>query len=307
MLPIRIRTERGDTHDRPSTRTLTELLERIGAPGDRFLIVERHTADPEVFIQVWHEADDTGARSYQLEYREGCADRHFQAYLSTPEEVGRVMAGWARQEKGWELGPAWARLDLPVEAEPPALEDSVREQLEERIRLVLRCGYDGIPELIEHAEDYLVKDGVRPVSGPQARVLVYRLWRERVAEQATWTGETDPDRLTRAFAALDSGGITARENFTCCRNCGQGEIWEERVGDARGFVFFHTQCTESVAVGHDLHLYYGAFDAGDEETVSVGREVVAALDAAGLRWAWDGSAGDAIRVTGTDWRKRLTG
>ncbi|MGW6838028.1 DUF6891 domain-containing protein [Streptomyces sp. NPDC054949] len=307
MLPIRIRTERGDTHDRPSSRTLTELLGRIGAPGDRFLIVERRTSDPEVFIQVWHEADDSGARSYQLEYREGSADRHFQAYLSAPQEVGRVMTGWARQEKGWELGPAWARLDLPVEAEPPALEDSVREQLEERIRLVLRCGYDGISELIEHAEDYLVKDGVRPVSGPQARVLVYRLWRERVAEQAAWVGETDPDRLTRAFAALDSGGVTARENFTCCRNCGQGEIWEEREGDARGFVFFHTQCTESVAVGHDLHLYYGAFDAGDEETVSVGREVVAALDAAGLRWAWDGSAGDAIRVTGTDWRKRLTG
>ncbi|MEU6300228.1 DUF6891 domain-containing protein [Streptomyces erythrochromogenes] len=42
-------------------------------------------------------------------------------------------------------------------------------------------------------------------------------------------------------------------------------------------------------------------------TVSVGREVVAALDAEGLDWAWSGAAHDAIRVTGLDWRKRLAG
>lgn len=42
-------------------------------------------------------------------------------------------------------------------------------------------------------------------------------------------------------------------------------------------------------------------------TASVGREVVEALDSVGLTWAWDGSAHDAIRVTGLDWRKRLAG
>ena len=40
-----------------------------------------------------------------------------------------------------------------------------------------------------------------------------RLWGERLAEQAGWEGETDPERLTRAFAALDAAGITARENL----------------------------------------------------------------------------------------------
>ncbi|MEU6313941.1 hypothetical protein [Streptomyces sp. NPDC047014] len=109
MLAIRIETERGESYERPALGTLSALVERIGADGDRFVIVERVTEDPEVYIQVWHDAGDT----YQLEHRDGSAERHFQAYLPTAAEVVAVMAGWARQEKGWDAGPAWERLDLP--------------------------------------------------------------------------------------------------------------------------------------------------------------------------------------------------
>ncbi|GAA0905185.1 DUF6891 domain-containing protein [Streptomyces thermoalcalitolerans] len=38
----------------------------------------------------------------------------------------------------------------------------------------------------------------RPVSRPRAQRLVDRLRLERPAEQETWEGPTDPDRLTRA-------------------------------------------------------------------------------------------------------------
>ncbi|GAA1157924.1 hypothetical protein F4556_000259 [Kitasatospora gansuensis] len=55
------------------------------------------------------------------------------------------------------------------------------------------------------------------MSREQAEVLAGRMWLERVAEQADWWGETDPERLTRAFTALAEADITARENFTCCR------------------------------------------------------------------------------------------
>ncbi|MEV8335309.1 DUF6891 domain-containing protein [Streptomyces niveus] len=37
----------------------------------------------------------------------------------------------------------------------------------------------------------------------------------------------------------------------------------------------------------------------------VGREVTAALSAAGLSLTWDGSPGSAIEVTKLEWRKRL--
>ncbi|WP_030765590.1 DUF6891 domain-containing protein [Streptomyces sp. NRRL F-2664] len=307
MPAIRIHTERGEAYDRPALATLSELVGRIGADGDHFVIAEPLTADPDGhFMQVWH---DRGA-DYQVEYRDGSPDRHFQVFLSSAAEVVAVMVRWARREEGWDAGPAWERLDFPpapAAAGVPALDPSVERELADVVRGRLRCGYDGRDELAEAAEDYLVDGGVRPVSRRRAARLVDRLWRERVAEQAGWTGTTDPERVTRAFAVLEASGITARENFTCCRGCGLGEIGAEGAEDARGFVFFHAQATEGVAAGGDLYLMYGGFEADESLTVSVGREVVAALEAEGLVCAWGGSPREAIRVTGLDWRKRLTG
>ncbi|MFF3016482.1 DUF6891 domain-containing protein [Streptomyces sp. NPDC057939] len=302
MLPVKIHTERAESYERPAAPLLSELVERIGADGDRFLVVNRIPDEPDGFVQVWHEAGG----DYRLEHRAGSPDLHFTASVRTTAEVARVMLGWARQESGWDLGPAWERLDFPVEEAPP-LEAGVEEELTGLVRERLLCGYDDRAALAEYAGYVLGSADGSPVSPAQAWRLVDRLWRERVAEQAGWEGETDPERLTRAFEALDAGGITARENFTCCRTCGLGEIRGDGEEDARGFVFFHSQCTGGVAAGHDLWLLYGGFEGGDELTVSVGREVVAALDGVGLKWVWDGSAQDAVRVTGLDWRKRLIG
>lgn len=134
----------------------------------------------------------------------------------------------------------------------------MEEELTELVRDGLRCGYDDRAVLSEHAEEYLVSGGVRPVSRAQAEHLVDRLWRERLAEQAHWVGETDPERLARAFASLDAAGITARENFACCRNCGLAEIRAAGREDARGFVFFHSQCTEGAAAGATCGCSTGA-------------------------------------------------
>ncbi|MFI8339946.1 hypothetical protein ACIF8W_07670 [Streptomyces sp. NPDC085639] len=108
MLAIKIETERGDSYERPALGVLSELVGRIGAVGDRFVIVERLTEEPDIYIQVWHDEGD----GYQLEHRDGSAERHFQAYLPTAAEVVEVMARWARQEKGWDAGPGWQRLHL---------------------------------------------------------------------------------------------------------------------------------------------------------------------------------------------------
>ncbi|MDH6543338.1 hypothetical protein [Streptomyces sp. SPB4] len=312
MLAIRVQTEPGPSYERPALRFLSELVGRIGAPGDRFLVLERIPSDPDVYFQVWYD----GGGDYQVEHRSGSSELHFQAYVASADEVVELMARWARREDGWDLGPAWERLDFPADEPAPPLPPEVERELEEAVRSWLRAGYAGRAALTERAEEHLVDGDVRPVSREQAGQLVVRLWRERVAEQAGWAGETDPERIARAFAALDGAGITAREDFTCCRGCGLAEIRGEGRPDARGFVFFHTQCTQGAADGGDLYLLYGGFaadagaadDAADEaRTAAVGHEVTAALDAVGLTWAWDGSAHDAIRVTGLDWRKRLTG
>ncbi|MFE7843094.1 DUF6891 domain-containing protein [Streptomyces sp. NPDC057474] len=320
QLAIKVETENWEKHARIPADRLRELVCRIGDHGDRFLVVQRIPDVPDVFVQVWHErADDGTDGEYRLEHREG-RDRFFGAVLTDPERVAEAMTGWARRTPGWETGIDWTPLDHDAPEEVPELPDDVREQVEERVRELLRCGYDDRARLSEAAEEFLVDDGgparsseaesggERPVSPAQARQLVDRLWVERLAEQETWDGVTDPERVTRAFEALGAAhGITARENFTCCRNCGTTEIGAEGAPEARGFVFFHTQCTEGAAAGYGLTLLYGGFDGAAETTTAVGQQVVEALAAEGLSTEWDGDPAKAITVTPLDWRRRLVG
>lgn len=303
MLEIKIAAENQQTYTRPSDRELGDLVRRIGMTGDRFLVVQRIPDIPGTFLQVWHEVGG----AYDVEHRAGGAATHVRALVETPGQVAALMARWARQEPGWDAGIDWESAGLPEPAPVPEIAADIREQVEERVRELLRGGYGSVAELAESAEDYLVKGGVRPVTLAQARQLVERLWLERVEEQRRWPDVTDPDRLERAFAVLDGRGITAREHFTCCRSCGTGEIHAEGRDDARGFVFFHMQGTESAAAGHGLTLYYGGFDDSAETTAAVGREVTAVLGDAGLTVEWDGSPDRAIELTDLDWRKRLVG
>ncbi|MCX5316704.1 hypothetical protein [Streptomyces sp. NBC_00154] len=305
MLEIVVKTENGERHVRVSAEELAGLVRRIGGDSDRFLVIHRIPDVPNVFAQVWHEAGG----NYTLEHRDGAANRHFQVMVDGSEAVIAAMTGWARQGSGWGTGLSWLLLDMGLTCEVPPLDldEDKREELEKRVREVLVGGYATRAELAELAEEYLVTADRRPVSREQAEAMADRMWLERVAEQAEWQGETDPERLTRAFTALQEAGITARENFTCCRSCGQSEIGSEGGADARGFVYFHSQCTDSAAAGHGLMLLYGGFDGSSETTAAIGHEVVAALEAAGLVADWDRDPGRAITVTPLQWRRRLVG
>jgi hypothetical protein len=305
MLEILVNTERGERLERPSDDELAALVRRLGGDGDRFLTVRRIPDLPDVFAQVWHEAGG----AYTVEHRDGAPDRHVQATAADPGAVAAALTGWARREGGWDAGLAWSPLDFgPVTEVPPLdLPEDERRDLEARLREVLAGGYCSRAALAEVAEDYLAGPDRRPVTRAQAVTLADRLWLERVAEQADWRGETDPERLARAFAALRASGITAREHFTCCRSCGQAEIGGVADPASRGFVYFHAQSTDAAVAGHGLTLHYGGFDGSAGTTAAVGREVVAALEAVGLRTDWDGDPGRAITVTPLDWRRRLIG
>ncbi|MQS14954.1 hypothetical protein F7Q99_22490 [Streptomyces kaniharaensis] len=306
MLAITVQENDGTRQVRVSEHALELLVRRLGAPGDNFVVVERIPDLPDVFIQVWH--DEGG--DYRLEHRDGAADRHFAVPLDGPDAVIAAMTGWARRAPGWGDGLDWQLLDTGPAPEPvPPLDvpPDDRRVLEERLRLTLACGYTTRAGLAEQAQDYLVSGDRRPVSREQAEQLADRLWLERVGEQTGWVGETDPERLARAFAALEESGITAREHFTCCHSCGESEIGGAGAPDARGFVYFHYQCTESAAEGHGLSLYYGGFDGSPLTTTAVGHEVVAALKDAGLPAVWNGEPSEAIEIHPLLWRRRLVG
>lgn len=305
MLAITVHTEDGQRHCRTPAAELAALVRRIGNSGDTFLVVERIPDLPDTYIQVLHRAGE----DYTLEHRDGAPDRHFQAGLDGPESVIAAMTGWARLNEDWDAGIAWQLLDLAPSVPVPALDlaDGELDLLTARVREVIAGGYATRAELAELAEEYLVSQYHRPVSPAQATLLADRLWMERVEEQARWEGETDPERISRAFTALEAAGITARENFTCCRNCGHAEIAAEAAPGARGFVYFHRQCTDAAVSGHGLVLLYGGFDGSAEAATVIGREVAAAVAATGLPVEWDGSPERAINVTPLNWRRRLVG
>lgn len=305
MLAITVYTEDGSRYVRVAAEELAELVHRLGRQRDRFLVVQQIPDLPDIFIQVWHEEGS----DYTLEHRNGAPDRHYQVTLDTSDLVIEAITGWACLEDDWDSGLDWTPLNLghPEPAPPLELDEDDRQRLEARIRTVIVGGYATRAQVAEIAEDYLVSGDHRPVSAEQARRLTDRMWLERVKEQAAWEDETDPERLTRAFTALEATGITARENFTCCRSCGQAEIGGAGSTDARGFVYFHTQCTDSAVAGHGLSLLYGGFDDSSDTTVSIGRQVVAALTETGLSVEWNGRPDQAITVAPLDWRKRLIG
>ncbi|MFI9462901.1 DUF6891 domain-containing protein [Streptomyces xiamenensis] len=116
------------------------------------------------------------------------------------------------------------------------------------------------------------------------------------AEETEQTEQTEDAKhaqappLTRAFAELEAAGITARENFACCRACGLAEIGGAGAPDARGFVFLTSEPYR------DASLLYGGFDGSAQTTAAIGREVVAGLERWGLDVVWDGEPGSAITV-----------
>ncbi|MER7839172.1 hypothetical protein ABTY98_25685 [Streptomyces sp. NPDC096040] len=307
VLAVKVCTENRQTYMWTSPDELREAVRGLGAAGNRFLIAQRIPDLPKVFAQVWHgEGGD-----HRLEHRCG-ADEFAGTNLTDPDRVADLLAGWAREDEGWDTDVAWEPVPVLPREETPALEPEVATRVEDQVRALLRDGYLGIDRLVQETVDLMADGdpgGAAPVSSAQAREIVERLWVVRVAEQRAWAGLTDPDRLTRAFAALEREGVVAREDFACCRSCGMAEIGaeaEDAVG-ARGFVFFHHQGTRSAAEGHGLSLYYGGFDGSAGTTTAVGREVVAALTAAGLSAVWDGNPDKAIELTPLTWHKRLVG
>lgn len=196
------------------------------------------------------------------------------------------------------------------------------EDFLEQARAVILPGFTefdvAVEQLIELvADDEEPCDGLGEnadqVSTEAVPALVRRLWDAREAEQQDWPEVTDTDRMTMAFAVLETDGIVARMNFTCCQTCGFAEIGQEAASDtaARGFVFFHAQDAERLAAEPaTLLLSYGAFGASNQaayETavLEIGHRVVAAIETAGLTPRWNGSLSDRIGVADLRWRRRL--
>jgi len=183
------------------------------------------------------------------------------------------------------------------------------DQMHADIRRDVAGGFLTPAEICDAAVDVWAPD----FDPQQLRVFAEKMTHEALQDhrrlQNAWPKVTDCDRLDAAFAELERGGIVARQNFSCCGNCGAGEIWDEmesiaRTGvKVRGYTFYHMQNTWNAVDGCPLDLSYGAVREGKRAALTIARKVVVVLRNHGLATEWNGTWQNCISVL-IDWKRR---
>ncbi len=89
---LRATMESGETLDDPSEDLLFMLLDKIERGDEEFLVLERtRDAAGQTYVQAARNRDG----SWDVERREGAADRHFATRVSSMRQAHAVLAGWA--------------------------------------------------------------------------------------------------------------------------------------------------------------------------------------------------------------------
>ncbi len=191
-------------------------------------------------------------------------------------------------------------------------EEKLQQALEELRGYIQRdvaAGFRSIVDIPTFATEVLADEYDAEELRPHAERLTHELLQAHLQQQATWPPTTDCDRLDAAFAELEKLGIVARQDFSCCSNCGQSEIWDEMeaVGRAgirvRGYTFYHMQNTEAAVEGGGIYLGYGSVDEGEAAALSIAREIIKILQHHGLITQWDGTWATKILIE-LDWKRR---
>lgn len=193
-------------------------------------------------------------------------------------------------------------------AGPTASYDPVAA-LRDLVRRDVAGGFFDDDAILTNANDVFEEELPRPLLRVEASAALRAALAEHRAAERDWSDMTDCDRLDAAFDALETEGIVARQNFTCCGTCGASEIWDEiETAQAEGlavegYAFFHMQDTEAAVEGHGLYLNYGACEQGEPAAVAIGHRIVEQLEAHGLTTQWDGQLEQRIAVP-LEWKKR---
>ena len=158
------------------------------------------------------------------------------------------------------------------------------DELNEYLSLYLRSGFytpqEALTAALEVVEEF---EG----SAERVQQLLDTQLSQLSLEQSQWPALTDCQRLDTALRELEQQGIVARQNFTCCGNCGSTEIWDEIEPAHRGYVFYHMQDTERAVEGGGLYFNYGAVDG--QNPLQIASMLVQSLTDSGLQPQWDGT------------------
>ena len=175
---------------------------------------------------------------------------------------------------------------------------------------LLNEGVTPYEEIVFSVVDYFTGEYEEDLVTECAQRLVPLLYDARVEEQTMWPEETDCDRLDRVFTTLESMGVVARQDFTCCQTCGHSEIWDEmkeasKSREVIGYTFYHHQDLERMADSGSCYLAFGACEDNDELKKKVAELICQALKEEGFKVDWEGSLDKRILIRDVDWKKRL--
>ncbi|MFJ8593776.1 hypothetical protein [Streptomyces sp. NPDC093598] len=108
---------RGHRMRRPSKPAIGRMPANLGR-GNEHMVVERQDADVvgDWYIQVLLRENNT----YQLEYRDGVATKHYQTQTVSQEKALRALLGWATGTSEWREDFMWN--DISSMFEPPSTE-----------------------------------------------------------------------------------------------------------------------------------------------------------------------------------------
>ncbi|MBY0358663.1 MAG: hypothetical protein K2W82_11725 [Candidatus Obscuribacterales bacterium] len=187
--------------------------------------------------------------------------------------------------------------------------NELNQEIQTLISRRIAEGFFSDEEIAEEALESLQEDFQLDGMEYQVEKTLKKLIEAQNLEQRTWNYDTDCDKLDNAFSELDSLGIIARQNFSCCQNCGHAEIWDEiesarNEQDVTGYLFYHMEDTERACGKGVLYLAYGAIEDGDPAALTVAWQIVEALRQSGLNVEWDGNLEKRIKVYDLVWQKR---
>ncbi|MDX2243544.1 MAG: hypothetical protein NW224_22920 [Leptolyngbyaceae cyanobacterium bins.302] len=187
--------------------------------------------------------------------------------------------------------------------------DKVPEDIRSFIDSQVREGFKSVHEIVENTTHYVSETLGRDNLRTKIRFIVAESLIAHRTEQDVWEFPTDCDRLDEAFTSLNRQGIVARQNFSCCNNCGFTEIWneveqEEKHQPIEGYIFYHLQCTERAIKTGQLLLAYGCIEEDEATLTRIANRIVAELHRVGLDAKWQGTASHPIVVDGIVWKKR---